>query len=109
VRRRSEAGGKSPNAQAPKTAARKSRIAGKAVHPRGSSAVREETKIVRLTRELREAREQQAATSEVLQIVSSCRDQAPNVTVAAIDTANLSVADADGLLQHGLKDRRKIA
>ena len=33
MRRRSRAGGKSPNAQAPKTAARKSRIAPKAVRP----------------------------------------------------------------------------
>ena len=59
-------GGKSPNAQTPKAAARKSRIAGKTVRRRGSSAAREETKVARLTRELKEAFRQQTATADVL-------------------------------------------
>ena len=70
MRRRSKAGGKSPNAQAPKTAARKSRIAPKAVRPRSSSAAREETVVARLTRERDEALQQQAATSEILASIS---------------------------------------
>jgi hypothetical protein len=69
VRRRSKAGGKSPNAQAPEAAARKSRIAGKTVHRRGSSATRKETKLARLTRERDEALQQQAATAEVLKVI----------------------------------------
>jgi hypothetical protein len=64
MRRLSRAGGDPTKAQRRKTAARKSRIAPKAVHPRSSSAARQETKVARLTRELREAREQ--PTSEVL-------------------------------------------
>ena len=68
MRRRSRAGGKSPNAQAPKAAARKSRIAPTAARPRSPSAAREETKVARLTRERDEAFQQQAATAEVLKV-----------------------------------------
>jgi two-component system, NtrC family, sensor kinase len=71
MRRRSRAGGKFPNAQAPKAAARKSRFTPKPVHHHNSSAAREETEIARLNRELNDLREQQAATSEVLQVISS--------------------------------------
>jgi hypothetical protein len=66
MRRRSRAGGKSPNAQGPKAAARKSRSAPTVVRSRKSSAAREATKVAQLTRELKEALEQKAATSEVL-------------------------------------------
>src|SRR5262245_41089319 len=69
MRRRSRAGGKSPNAQAPKAAARKTRIA--PARPRSSSVAGEETKVARLTRERDEALEQQTATSEVLGVISS--------------------------------------
>lgn len=65
------AGGKSPNAQAPKAAARKSRVAPKAMRRLSSSAAREETNVARLTRERDEALEQQTATSEVLRAISS--------------------------------------
>ena len=41
------------------------------MHRRRLSAAREETKLARLTRELREAREQQAATSEILRVIAS--------------------------------------
>ena len=47
MRRRSRAGGEPTEAQRRKTVTRKSRIAGKAVHRRSSSVVREETKIAR--------------------------------------------------------------
>jgi hypothetical protein len=70
MRRRSRAGGKSANAQAPKAVARKSRIATKAGHPRNSSAAREETKLARLTRERDEALQQQRATADVLKVIS---------------------------------------
>jgi hypothetical protein len=70
MRRRSRANRKSPNAQASKTAARKSRIAGKAVHRYGSSAPREETKIARLTRERDEALQQQRGAADVFKLIS---------------------------------------
>ena len=69
MRRRSRAGGKSPNAQAPKAAARKSRIARK-VRARSSSAAREEAKVARLNRERDEALQQQRATAALLKVIS---------------------------------------
>jgi hypothetical protein len=49
----------------------KRRNAPKAVRRRSSSPAGRETKLARLTRELQEAAEQQAATSEVLRVISS--------------------------------------
>ena len=79
MRRRSRAGGKSPNAQAPKAAARKSRSAPKAVRPRSSFAAREEAKVARLTRELNEAFQRQTATAEVLNLLDGKSIQIPDV------------------------------
>ena len=70
MKRRSRAGGKSPNAQAPKAVARKSRIARKATHNRGSSVAVDKTKIARLARERDEAFRQQTATAGVLKAIS---------------------------------------
>ena len=66
MRRRSGAGGEPTKAQRRKTAARKSRIAPKAVRRQSSSDAGLKTKVAELTRELKEALEQKAATSEVL-------------------------------------------
>ena len=70
MRRRSSAGGEPAKAQRRKTVARKSRVTSKAAHPRSSSAARKETKVARLTNELKEARDRQRATAEVLSAIS---------------------------------------
>ena len=68
-RRRSRAGHKPIKARPRKAATRKRRNASKAV--RRSPPAGQNSEIARLTRELQEAREQQAATSEVLHVISS--------------------------------------
>jgi two-component system, NtrC family, sensor kinase len=70
MRRRSRAGGEPANVQRRKTGARKSRITPKVLHPRSSSAARKETKVARLTRQRDEASQQQAATADVLKVIS---------------------------------------
>ena len=37
------------------------------------------------------------------------RHEVQGVAIPAIDISKLGVADADGILQHGFKDRLKIA
>jgi hypothetical protein len=64
MRRRSRAGGEPAKAQRRKTGARKSRAGRKAVRPRSSSAVRQETKLARLTRERDEALQRQTAIAD---------------------------------------------
>ena len=70
MRRRSRAGGKSPNAHAPKAAARESRIAQVGARPRSSSAAHEEATVARLNRERDDALQQQRATADVFKVIS---------------------------------------
>jgi hypothetical protein len=70
MRRRSRAGGEPVKTRHRKTAARKRGYAPKAVRHSSSSASGPEAEVVRLTRELVEAREQQTATGHVLKAIS---------------------------------------
>jgi GAF domain-containing protein len=69
MRRRDKAGGKAAKTQRPKTLKR--RNAPKILQRGISLATGEETNVEQLTRELAEAREREAATSEVLKVISS--------------------------------------
>jgi len=70
MRRRSRAGGEPAKAQRRKTVARKTRIALKAVRRPTSSVARLEIEVARLARERDEAFQQQAATADVLKVIS---------------------------------------
>jgi GAF domain-containing protein len=69
MRRRSRAGGKPPKARPRKALTVKGRKASKAVTRRGSPPGAH-AEVARLTRELNEAREQQAATADLLKVIS---------------------------------------
>src|SRR5262245_51824306 len=71
MRRRSKPGGQSVKSLRRKAATSGRRDAPKAVRRRGSSPAGRETKTAQLTRELNDAREQQAATAEILRLISS--------------------------------------
>jgi two-component system, NtrC family, sensor kinase len=93
MKRRTGAGGKSVKTRRRQAVALKRRNAPKAMPRRIPSAAGQETQLARLTRELQEASEQQAATSEALRAISSFSGKLEPVLASMLEKA-VRICDA---------------
>jgi hypothetical protein len=94
MKRRSKAVGEPNKTQRRKTPEPKRRNKPKTLARSISSSSGNETEVVRLTRELNEAREQQSATSEILRIISNTPSELDSVLKTILANAtNLCQAD----------------